>query len=69
VKYSIQRRTALRLQLTDSYGNIIHEMVSYKQNAGKYSTDFNVARIISGIYYFKIFAGKYFETKEMLFRN
>jgi len=69
VKYSIQRRTALRLQLTDINGNILHEMVSYKHSAGKYSTDFNVAKIISGIYYFKIFAGKYFETKKMLFRN
>ena len=67
--YSLSRKTAVRLQLIDIDGTILQELISDKQDAGNYSADFNVANIISGIYYFRIFADKYCETKEIIFRD
>lgn len=69
VKYLLPKRIALRFQLTDITGNILQELVTDKQDEGMYSVDFDVADLTSGKYYLKIFAGKYCETKEMLFRN
>ena len=67
VTYSLSRSTSLRLQLIDLDGKILQEFVFDKRNAGNYSTDFNVADLKSGKYYFKIFVGTYCETKEILF--
>ena len=67
VTYSLSRSTSLKLQLIDLSGKILQEFVFDKCNAGNYSTDFNVADLKSGKYYFKIFVGTYCETKEILF--
>lgn len=67
--YSLSRKTEIRLQLIDINGNILQELFYDKQCAGKYSAEFNVNNLISGTYFFRIFANKYCETKEMLFRN
>jgi len=69
VKFSSQKKCVIRLQLVDVSGNILQEFVYPKKDSEKYSADFNVTDLASGIYYFKILAGKKSEIREMFLRN
>jgi len=47
-------------------GKEIANLVNEKQKAGVYETTFNAGNLSSGIYFYRIVAGDYSETKKML---
>ena len=47
-------------------GNEVAELVNEKQNAGSYSVDFDGSNFSSGIYFYRLNAGEFSETKRMM---
>ena len=53
------------LKLYDVLGNEVATLVNEYRNAGSYETEFNAEKLSSGVYYYQLRAGAFFETKKM----
>ncbi len=74
IKYSIpfgetSSATSLlvSLKIFDVLGNEVAELVNEEKPAGYYEVDFNAGSLSSGVYYYRLSAGNYTETKKLLF--
>ncbi|MBK7445855.1 MAG: T9SS type A sorting domain-containing protein [Ignavibacteria bacterium] len=64
---NVKRQTSdVKLIIYNSLGKQITTLVNRKQNAGSYSVEFNGEGLPSGIYFYKIEAGDFTETKRMV---
>jgi hypothetical protein len=71
IKYSIPASELVTLTVYDILGNEVATLVNEEKNAGNYQIDFNShpgvsGNLTSGIYFYKLQAGKFIETKKML---
>jgi len=56
----------VQLKVYDANGKEIETLVNEKQNAGNYSVSFNAVNYPSGVYFYKLKAGDFSETKRMM---
>jgi len=54
------------LKIYDVLGNEVATLVNEYRTAGKYKAEFNANNLASGIYYYKIIAGDFSQTKKMV---
>ena len=71
IKYSIpsvgtHRGVFVQLRIYDILGNEVITLVNEEKPAGKYEVIWNAKNIACGVYFYKLSAGEYFETKKML---
>jgi len=50
----------------DPLGREIFQLVNEEKEAGRYEVDFNAVDLSSGVYFYKIEAGNFVETKKMI---
>ncbi|MFZ1323518.1 MAG: T9SS type A sorting domain-containing protein [Ignavibacteria bacterium] len=67
INYELQVTSDLvSLKIFDVLGNEVDELVNEKQNAGSYSVEFDGSNLPSGVYFYKLEAGDFIETKRMI---
>jgi hypothetical protein len=66
LQYSLKERSPLELVLYDILGSQVVVLVNEEQDAGNYKINFNAGRLASGIYFYRIKAGSFVETKKMV---
>jgi len=66
IQYSLPGQSEVELIIFDITGKKIKKLVSATQNAGNYDVTFNGRNLASGIYFYKITAGSFQQTKQML---
>lgn len=66
IKYSIAKQSNVTLKVYDMLGSEIATLVNEEKPAGVYEINFNASNLASGIYFYKIQAGSFIETKKML---
>ncbi|MFN3693685.1 MAG: T9SS type A sorting domain-containing protein, partial [Ignavibacterium sp.] len=66
IQYSIGSKQFVRLKVYDVLGNEIITLVNEEKPAGTYSLEFNALNFSSGIYYYKITAGNFSQTRKMI---
>ena len=69
IKYSIpvgQSNYHVVIKVYDVLGRIVKELVNTNQQAGNYKVEFNATNLNSGIYFYKVTAGKFSITKKMV---
>jgi len=66
INYELQGTGNAKLKVFDVLGNEVAELVNEKQNAGNYSVEFDGSGFASGIYFYKLTAGEFSETKRMV---
>jgi len=54
------------LKIYDVLGNEVATLVNEYRNAGNYEVDFNASKLASGIYFYRLQAGSYIQTKKMI---
>jgi hypothetical protein len=54
------------LKVYDVLGNEVASLVNDEKPAGSYEIEFNAASLPSGIYFYKLQAGSFVETKKMV---
>lgn len=54
------------LKVYDVLGNEVASLVNEYRTAGSYSINFNASNLSSGVYYYKLTAGNFTETKKMI---
>jgi choice-of-anchor B domain-containing protein len=66
VSYQVPSLSEVKLEVFDMLGRKIATLVNEKQSAGKYSVDFNARTLASGMYFYKLTAGSFSETRKMM---
>ncbi|MBK8552560.1 MAG: T9SS type A sorting domain-containing protein [Ignavibacteria bacterium] len=68
IRYSLRENIFVTLKLFDVTGNEIAVLINERQNQGNYNYQFSTGsyQLASGIYFYKLTAGKYSDTKRMI---
>lgn len=67
ITYSIPERSNVSLKVFDLLGNEVAELVKEEIGAGTYDINFNASQLLSSaIYFYKLQAGSFVETKKMI---
>jgi len=66
IKYSIPKQRDVTLKVYDLLGSEVLTLVNKLQFKGKYEVDFDGSDLTSGIYFYRLQAGDFVETKKMI---
>lgn len=66
IMYELNKTAHVKLIITNVLGEIILEAVDEIKNAGVYEYQFNATNLSSGIYFYQLTAGNYWDIKKML---
>ncbi len=66
IKYQIPELSYVTLKVYDVLGNQVATIANGEKLAGSYEASFNAKRLSSGIYFYRLQAGSFVETKKML---
>lgn len=68
ISYSLKEKSLVTLRVYDVLGKEIASLVNEVQNSGKYNYQFSTVnyQLPSGIYFYKIIAGEFTDTKRMM---
>jgi hypothetical protein len=66
INYSIPRATFVTLNVYNVLGEKVKTLVSENKPAGNYSVNFNASELSSGIYFYRIKAGDFSQTKKLI---
>jgi hypothetical protein len=67
INFSVQENTIVSLKIYDVLGSEVTTLINEEKPAGDYKINFNAAAYTSGIYFYKLDAGKYSSIKKMIF--
>jgi len=66
IKYRLPQRAIVRLSVYDVLGREVRTLVQQEQEAGVYSAEFRGDGLTSGVYYYRLTAGRYNEVRKMI---
>jgi Tol biopolymer transport system component len=66
IKYTIESQCALSLRIYNVLGNEIKILVNEEKPIGNYEIEFDASSLSSGVYFYKLQAGSFVETKKMV---
>jgi hypothetical protein len=66
ITYSIPVQSFVKIIIYDMLGREVSMLVNGKQEPGEYSIQWNAEGIPSGVYFYRLLAGDFSQTKEML---
>ena len=66
INFGIAQKNFVTLKVYDLLGNEVQTLVSSELNAGSYNVDFNATELSSGVYFYKLQAGKFNNTRRMI---
>jgi len=66
IKYQIPELSIVTIKVFDVLGREVETIVNDEQDAGYYEIKFNASSFASGIYFYRIQAGNFIETKKMV---
>jgi hypothetical protein len=62
----VPERSNVVLKIYDILGSEVSTLVNEDKDAGIYTVNFNASQLASGIYFYRLQAGSYIETKKMI---
>ncbi len=66
IKFDVAKMQNVKIVIYDAVGREVNQLVNERLQPGKYSATFEAANFASGIYYYKMIAGDFIQTKKML---
>ena len=66
IKYCVPDKARIGLEVSDSYRNKVKTLVKEIKEAGTYKVEFNAKELANGIYFYRLQAGDFIETKKMI---
>jgi len=67
IQYALGRQQFVVMKVYDVLGNEIATLVNEEKSAGTYEIKFDASVLTSGVYFYKLEAGSFIETKKMIF--
>jgi len=66
IRYSVPQTSNVMITVFDILGNEIETLVSEEKPVGSYEVELDGSQLASGIYFYRLQAGSYVETKKMV---
>lgn len=66
IRYELPRSAIMRLSVYDILGREVSVLVNERKNAGSYEVKFDAAGLASGVYFYRLQAGDFTQTKRLL---
>lgn len=66
INYSLPQGTKVSIKIFDILGKLVQELVNEYKEAGTYTATFDGSNFASGVYFYRIEAGKFIDTKKMV---
>jgi hypothetical protein len=66
IKFQITKLSSVKLVVFDALGREIETLVNEQLKAGTYEVNFDGGKLSSGVYYYKMIADDYTETRKMI---
>lgn len=66
IRYSVPQTSLIQIKVYDVLGNEIETLIDEEKPAGSYEIHWDATNLPSGIYFYKLQAGTYVETKKMV---
>ena len=66
IQYSIPQRSNVTLKVYDLLGNEVAALVNEEKERGVYTVNFDASQLSSGIYFYRLQAGSFVQTKKMI---
>ncbi|MFQ3598140.1 MAG: T9SS type A sorting domain-containing protein [Chloroherpetonaceae bacterium] len=66
IAYELPRTSRVVLKVYDVLGREVTTLINEEQSAGRYVQTFNASNLSSGIYFYRLQAGNFVETKKMM---
>ena len=66
ISYQLPKTTFVNLSIYNVVGQLVETLVNEYDNAGFHTVEWNASRVGSGVYFYRIEAGEYTETKKCL---
>jgi hypothetical protein len=66
IRYSLPKSEHVKLIVFDILGRQVATIIDENQNAGVFEVQFNAAALTSGVYFYRLKAGTYTQTKKLL---
>lgn len=66
IEYGIPKASNVEIKIYNSLGEIINTIINKQQSAGEYRIEFDGSSLPSGIYFYRITAGSFVQTKKMI---
>ncbi|MEW6654581.1 MAG: T9SS type A sorting domain-containing protein, partial [Bacteroidota bacterium] len=66
ISFSLAKQTDIKLKVYDITGKEVASLFNGKKEAGKHKLDFSAQNLASGVYYYRIEANDFVQTKKML---
>jgi hypothetical protein len=66
IRYDLPRRAHVSLSVFNTLGQQVASLVEGEEEAGYHEVQFDASQVSSGVYFYRLCAGKYVETKKML---
>jgi len=66
INYGIPHRSRVRLQIFNVLGESVETLVDEEKEPGNHAAPWNASRLSSGVYFYKIIAGNFVQTRKMV---
>ncbi len=66
IKFDIPKNSFVQITIYNELGKAVEQLVNKQMQAGKYETQWNAQNYASGVYFYKLEAGDYNETRKMI---
>lgn len=66
ISYDIPKRSHVKLVIYDIFGRQVEELVDSEKTPGRYQVTFDASGLPSGVYYYRLEAGSFTETKKLI---
>lgn len=66
IQYSVPQNSFIRIVIYDLLGKALKVLVNEEKATGNYTVTFNAKELSSGIYFYRLQAGKFVDTKKMI---
>ena len=66
IKYTIEKESFVQLKVYDVLGNEVKTLVNEEKPSGTYGVEFTAGELPAGIYFYRLTAGKFSQTKKLV---
>lgn len=66
IDYNLANETNVNLKVYDATGRLVSVLVNEKQLPGYYTKEFNAGSLASGVYFYRLIAGSFIDTKRFV---
>ena len=66
IGYQLPTNALVTLKVYDELGRIVKTLVNDRQTAGAHSVTFNASSLSSGVYFYRLMAGSFVQTRKLM---